>query len=200
MPDGTSLSADWVEVGNYASVFHVYANGLLKGEGAVVRDGVDPVSIPLALPICTLPAFTCGTDPILVMPGAVEGPIAPGAYGVVRVMGDATLRLSEGVYTMCDLRIGRSGNLIAEGNVVLQIVGNLSVGTDSYFGPDFGAPPIVAYVGGRSVKISHGANAVARIVAPFARTAVGRDGVVLGCVCSDRFKSDKGITLKCPAS
>jgi hypothetical protein len=197
MPDGTSLSAFFVEVGNDSNVSQVFADQLQRGSNAVIRNGVGPVSLPLTPPICTLPEYTCGTTPVLATPGQVTGPIAPGDYGLVRVPNGATLRLSEGVYTMCGIKMGRGAKIVAEGAVVLQITGSLQVGNESYFGPDTGAPPIVAYVGGTKVRLGANALAVARIVAPNARAAFGRDSRLEGCICSDRMKSDKRITLEC---
>ena len=112
-------------------------------------------------------------------------------------MNGATLRLDTGTYTICDLRIGRDARVEADGAVTLQIDGNLRIGTDSYFGPVNGGPIIDTYVTGRTVRVSQKAVAIARIIAPNARAAFGRDSALDGCYCSDRSKSDKHITLTC---
>ena len=84
------------------------------------------------------------------------------------------------------------------GPVLLQIAGNLRIGTDSFFGPVDGAPPIAVYVAGRKVRISQSGVAVAQITAPFAKITFGRDARLDGCFCADQSKSDKHITLTCP--
>jgi hypothetical protein len=94
--------------------------------------------------------------------------------------------------------MGREANIIADGPVILQIAGNLRIGTDSFFGPAFGAPPIAVYVAGHKVRISQSGVAIAQITAPFAKTTFGRDSTLNGCFCSDLSKSDKHITLTCP--
>ena len=198
MPDGTSLSANFVEVGDASNVFQVFANTTHVAIDAFVRNGIGPVTLPLPDPPCVIPDFACGTDPLFVRPGTTEGPVPPGVYGVVRVLNGATLKLAGGVYTVCDVKIGRQAVLEAEGPVLLQIVGNLKIGTGSFFGPAIGAPPIAAYVAGRKVRVSQGATAVAQITAPFAKFTFGRGSMLDGCVCGDRTKTDKHITLTCP--
>jgi hypothetical protein len=88
---------------------------------------------------------------------------------------------------------------VADGTIVYydQCVGNLRIGSGSYFGPIGIAPPIAAYVTGRTVRISQGATAVAQITAPFAKSSFGRDAALNGCYCARFSKSDKHITLTC---
>jgi hypothetical protein len=196
MPDGTSLSANYVQVGNASSVSQVFANTVKSGVGAQIRNGSGPVALPLADPFCEIPSFTCGTQTINLPPGTNQR-VVPGTYGFVRVANGATLRLAAGVYTLCDVKMGREARIEAEGPVVLRIVGGLRIGTASYFGPVFGAPPIAAYVAGRKVRVSQSAVAVAQITAPFAKMQFGRDATLVGCFCSDQVRTDKHITLTC---
>ena len=153
-------------------------------------------TLPVATPFCIIPSFTCGGDQIDDPPRRGEG-LAPGTYGVVRVMNGGTLRFTPGIYTVCDVKVGRDARIEADGAVTLQVDGSLRIGTDSYFGPVNGAPIIDTYVTGRTVRVSQKAVAMARIVAPNARATFGRDSALDGCYCSDRSKSDKHITLTC---
>jgi hypothetical protein len=197
MPDGTSIKGNYVEVGNASNVSQVFANTVKTGLGAVIRNGSGPVTLPIVDPFCQIPSFACGTNPIFLTPGETQF-ATPGTYGFVRVPNGSTLHLAGGVYTVCDVKMGREANIIADGPVLLQITGNLRIGTDSFFGPASGVPQIAVYVAGRKVRISQSAVAEAKIVAPFAKVTFGRDSTLNGCFCSDLSKSDKHITLTCP--
>ena len=52
---------------------------------------------------------------------------------------------------------------------------------------------------GRGAAIRTLGPAHAAFVAPDARISFGRDAHLVGCFCTDRAKSDKHITLECPA-
>jgi hypothetical protein len=197
MPDGTSIQGNYVEIGNASNVSQVFANTVKTGLGAVIRNGSGPVTLPIADPFCQIPSFTCGANALFVAPGDTAF-ATPGTYGFVRVPNGATLHLAGGVYTVCDVKMGREASIIADGPVLLQITGNLRIGTDSFFGPAIGSPPIAVYVAGRKVRISQSAVAEAQITAPFAKISFGRDATLTGCFCSDLAKSDKHITLTCP--
>jgi hypothetical protein len=196
MPDGSSLRANYVEVGNASNVFEVLANSVKTGVGAVIRGGTGPITLPIVEPFCQIPTFACGNQAIFLTPGD-QTSVTPGTYGYVRVPNGSTLHLAAGVYTVCDVKMGRDANIVADGPVLLQIVGNLRIGTDSFFGPSFGSPPIAVYVAGRKVRISQSGVAVAQITAPFAKATFGRDSTLNGCFCADQSKSDKHITLTC---
>jgi hypothetical protein len=197
MPDGTALIGNYVIVGNASNVSQVFANTVKTGFETVIRNGTGPVSLPLIDPFCTIPSFTCGTTLVNVAPGATSS-LTPGTYGFVRVANGATLHLAQGVYTFCDVKMGREAAIIADGPVLMQISGNLRIGTDSFFGPVPGAPPIAVYLAGRKVRVSQSAEAIAQITAPFAKIQFGRDASFTGCFCTDQSKSDKHITLTCP--
>jgi hypothetical protein len=198
MPDGSSLSASSVEVGNGSSVDKVFTNDLKLGVGAVVRNGVDTVTLPLVDPFCEIPDFQCGGPMVFVKPGETLGPLPPGVYGHLRIMNGATIKLAAGEFTFCDVRMGREATLEAHGPVLMKIDGSVRIGTDSFFGPVFPAPPIVAFVSGTKVRISQNGVAIAKIIAPFARGSFGRDARFEGCFCMEQSKSDKHITLLCP--
>jgi hypothetical protein len=195
--DGSTLEANYVEIGNASSVDDIFANTLKLGFEAVVRGATNPATLPVADPFCQIPTFTCGTQVVNLPPGDVQT-LTPRTYGFARVANGATLHLAPGVYTFCDVKTGRDAQIVADGPVLLQITGNLRVGTDSYFGPAIAAPPIAVYVAGRKVRISQSGVAVAQITAPFAKGTFGRDSNLTGYFCADQSKSDKHITLVCP--
>ena len=196
MPNGTSIQGNFVQVGNAANVYEVLANTVKTGFGATIRNGTGPIVLPIVEPFCEIPSFACGSELVNVLPGGTTS-LVPGTYGFVRVANGSTLHLAGGIYTMCDVKTGREAAIIADGPVLLQITGNLRIGTDTYFGPNLSAPPIAVYVAGRQVRISQSAQAIAQIKAPFAKISFGRDASLDGCFCSDQSKSDKHITLTC---
>jgi hypothetical protein len=99
---------------------------------------------------------------------------------------------------VCEEIAFREANLQAAGPVRMNIDGSLRIGSSGTFGPILGAPPIIAYVSGKRVRISQDALAIAEIIAPFAKGSFGRDAEFQGCFCVDMAKSDKHITLFCP--
>jgi hypothetical protein len=199
MLDGSSLSANRVEIGNGSSIDTVFTNDLKLGANSEVRNGTFPVSLPLVDPFCELPEFACDEGrSVLVQPGVTVGPLQPGVYGQLRILNGATLRLAPGEFTFCDVRMGREADLQAAGPVQMNIDGSLRIGSSSTFGPILNAPPIIAYVSGRTVRISQDGLANAEIIAPFAKGSFGRDAEFVGCFCMDTAKSDKHITLFCP--
>ena len=198
MADGTFIGADQVEVGNASSVFQVRAGkSFKKGFGAIVRDQVLPLTTPVQTPFCVAPSFTCGGPDVIVAPGQPVGPLAPGSYGRVIIMNGGSLTLTDGTYAFCDVKMGRQALLEAQGTVILNIVGNLRVGTASTLAPSPGNPPVGIYVLGRKVRTSQSAVITAAIVAPNAKISFGRDASFNGCFCASQAKSDKHITLTC---
>src|SRR5262249_32544701 len=107
------------------------------------------------------------------------------------------LPLAYGTYNFCDVKMGRSAQVVAEGTVIMNIVGDLRVGTASFFGPDLPYAPIQAFVLGRKVRTSQSAVMPAKVVAPNAKMTFGRDASYNGCFCTSQAKTDKHITLTC---
>jgi hypothetical protein len=117
--------------------------------------------------------------------------------GLQAIANTATLTLTAGEFTFCDVKMGRQAVLEAEGDVIMKIALNLRIGTASTFGPAPGFAPVGVYVGGRKVRLSQSARVIAAIVAPNAKIAFGRDAELDGCFCAQQAKSDKHITLTC---
>lgn len=199
MPDGTRITADQVSLGGGTSVSQVFANTLLLGPEAVVRNGGGLPVLPIATPFCSVTAGPCGTNDVQVSPGQTLGPLAPGVYGRLRVLNGATVTLTAGEFTFCDIKLGRNASVIALGPVTLNVVNNVAIGTASRMVPASGTEPVRVNAGGKAVRISQSGLANAAFIAPAARMSFGRDAHLIGCFCTDRAKSDKHITLECPA-
>lgn len=199
MPDGTRATGDLVIVGNGSSVWQVFANTLQLGSEAVVRNGTGTAALPIALPFCPVSIPPCGTDDIQVSPNQTFGPLAPGTYGRLRVLNGATITLTAGEFTFCDVKMGRNASIIAQGPVSMNVVNNFAIGTASRVIPASGTTPVRVNAGGKSLRVSQSGLANVAFFAPAARISFGRDAHLVGCFCTDRAKSDKHITLECPA-
>jgi hypothetical protein len=199
LADGTVVEADTVQIGNASSVDNVLANTLLQGAGVTIRGSTGMPTLPIIQPFCSIPAITCGTSTVVVAPGASVGPLPPGTYGKLQVLNAGTLSLQAGTFTFCDVKLGRSAALTTQGPAVINVAGDVVIGTTSRFGPAAGTAPISVHVGGKRVRISQSAFANASFVAPNGRITFGRGSHLLGCFCTDQEKSDKHIILECPA-
>jgi hypothetical protein len=199
MPDGTSVTGDAVLLGNGTSVYQTFANTLLAGPGSVVRGGSAAATLPIVPSFCGLPAITCGTTDVLVGPGQRLGPLAPGVYGRLQVLNGGAVTLSAGTFTFCDVKTGRDAAILTLGPAQIDVERDVVIGTNSRIGPDSGSAPVLVNVAGKMVRVSQSGEANAAFVGPDARISFGRDAHLVGCFCTDRAKSDKHITLECPA-
>jgi hypothetical protein len=198
--NGTAVVADTVQIGNASSVFQVRANTLIKGDNVTIRGGTGMPTLPLVQPFCSLPPITCGTSDVMVAPGNSVGPLPTGTYGRLNVLNGGKITLAPGIFTFCSVKLGRSATVTTLGPAVINVAGNVVIGTASHFGPDAGTAPVSVNAAGKLVRVSQSAFANAAFVAPNARITFGRDSHLLGCYCTDREKSDKHITLDCPSS
>ncbi|HEV7730613.1 MAG TPA: hypothetical protein VGR62_00560 [Candidatus Binatia bacterium] len=197
MADGTKVTADSVTVGNLSNVDRVIANHVQSGVGAIIRNGTSLPSLPIVDPFCTIPSFVCGDEAVVVAVGDSTAPLPPGTYGRVRVLNGGKLRLAAGTFNFCDIKMGRGAIIEAQGPVVANVVGSVSIGTGSHVGPAGNNPPVHLNVAGHKLRVSQGAVAEAVIRAPFAKVTLGRDSLVQGCFCSESARTDKHITLIC---
>lgn len=198
MAPGTKVVADSVSVSDGSVVDHIAANEVFVASDATVRNGTSLPSLPIVQgEYCGIPSITCGSEAVVVPPNAIRGPLAPGAYGHLRVLNGATLRLAPGRYTFCDIKTGRGGAILAEGPVTIDVAGSLSIGSGSHLMAPIGQPPMLVNVAGKKVRVSQGAVANAAIRAPNAAGQFGRDSTVIGCFCTDQTRTDKHITLIC---
>lgn len=199
MPDGTVAIGSRVELGNAANVASVLADTPVIASSAVVRGSVGPApSLPIVTPFCTLPAFTCGTQIVRVLPNT-STTLSPGTYGRVQVLNGGTLILGAGTYQFCGLKTGRGTTVASIGPSTLNVAGDVSIGSGGHVFATTGGP-MQLNVGGRKVRISQGAVLEAAVVAPNAQISLGRSSVIDGCFCADRGKSDKDIRLQCSES
>jgi hypothetical protein len=89
-----------------------------------------------------------------VAPGARVGPLPPGTYGKLKVLNGGTLRLQAGTFTFCDVKLGRSAALTTQGPAIINVAGDVVIGTASRLGPAAGTAPVSVHVGGKLVRVS----------------------------------------------
>jgi hypothetical protein len=197
MADGTSVTADTVKIGSGSSVDDVFTNNLRPSFDATIRGTVSPVTLPVIDPFCTLPEFTCGTEDVIVPIGATQLGLAPGAYGRLNVGDGATLLLPElGTYTFCSIKIGRFAQVKSPQQITINVTGKFQMGQASFLGTTTGAP-LILNSSGPLIRVSQDAVLNAAVTAPFAKFKIQRDGTLRGCLCSERFSTDKHVTLLC---
>src|SRR5262249_23527608 len=131
--------------------------------------------------------------------GTAAGPAGPGVYGRLQVLNGGAGTLAARAVTLCGGKTGRDAASVAGGRVRIDVEHDVVIGTDSRLGPDSGTAPVLVNVAGKVVRVSQSAVANAAFVATDARISFGRDAHLVGCFCTDRAKSDKHITLECPA-
>jgi hypothetical protein len=198
MSDGTTVTGDRVEIGDDTSVFRVRTNDLHQGDGVTIRSGVFAAPpLPLQTPCCSLPAFSCGTVPVVIGRGESLS-LAPGVYGALRVLNAGRLELAPGTYTFCSIKVGRDARIEPLGAVTINVEDSVRVGVDSHMDAAPGQPAIILNVAGRRVKFTQNAVVRAFVTAPNAQIRLGRSANVQGGFCVKSAKTDKHITLQCP--
>lgn len=198
MPDGTSVTADIVLIGKGANISEVNANRLFTSPAVTVRNGTGPATLPVVTPFCTVPAITCGTQDVQVGVNETRT-LAPGVYGRLRLLNGASVTLDPGDFTFCEIATGRNATITKLGGGTVSVAGSVFIGTASKLEPAPGGDPVLVYLTGQAIRLSQSASTTVAFVAPDARISFGRDAHLIGCFCTDRLKSDKHITLECPA-
>jgi len=197
MTDGTSVSAGLVKIGSGSSVDSVFANLVRVSPDAVVRGTTGPVTLPIIEPFCTVPDFECGTEDVIVPGGATRLGLLPGSYGRLNIGDGGTLLLSElGTYTFCSIKVGRFAQLTSPQQITVNVTGKFQMGQASFVGSTSGAP-IILNSSGPLVRVSQDAVLNAAVTAPYAKFKIQRDGTLRGCLCVERFSTDKHTTLLC---
>lgn len=197
MPDGTTATANEIELANNASICTAHANIIDKNASAQIRCGTGPAVLPVVVPCCTIPPATCGNQAISLGTGAVGAPLAPGAYGALTMMKNSSLTLQPGTYTFCSIDMGPGAQLITNGATTINDTSDLGVADSAFLGPDSGQPLPLVNVGGTLVKLGEMAVVRALIAAPNAEVRMARAASIEGTLCSNTIGTDKNINLTC---
>ena len=146
------------------------------------------------------PACTPGVDVEIAV--GMTTPLAPGAYGKVRVHGTSVsagaLVLTGGSYTFCDLKVSRNAQLRVQLASTINVVGKVSFGPSSFFGPDGGsglvASDIQVYAAGSFVKLTRDSFSEAHVCAPDAKLRMSQGGTHVGVYVANFIRTEE-VTL-----
>jgi len=135
-----------------------------------------------------------------VPPGGSVGPLPPGSYGRVTVLGGGTLMLGPGVFEFCSLRTARRSRIEVTGptQTEIDVTGTFRLADQSAMEEDPGTPIPVLNVAGKLVRASAESTLDAFVHAPNAKITFGRSSELFGAFCADTSGTDKHVTLFCP--
>jgi cysteine-rich repeat protein len=192
--DGTVLVGDAVVLGRDTTVDDVETNDLEEGSQSEVRGEVRSATLPVLEPACTIPAVECGGDAVTVRRRKTTD-LPPGRYGAVVVGNGATLRLTDGLYEFCDLRVGRKGKVVGGGTIAVADEVTVQPG-GSIRGAGEDDLPLVA-VAGRKIFVSRKGTVQAVLAAPDGDVVLGPAVRLEGRACGATVRLGKGARLSC---
>ena len=194
--DGTTMTADLLNLGPLSSVFDVATKAVLHlAPGATVRGSRGQATLPL--PFCSYQPPACGGPALVVAPGDFLGPLAPGVYGELLVKNGGRVKLQPGAFTFCSLRTARNVVFDTDGPTTIDVAGSVIIGNESRLGPAGAGPLPVLRVGGELLRIAASARLEALVTAPASALHMGRQAVFNGTLCVERLITDKQIQLVC---
>ncbi|HEY8201477.1 MAG TPA: hypothetical protein VII47_09000, partial [Actinomycetota bacterium] len=196
---GTTIRADTVILGEGTVISNLEANHLLGG-GTVTGSKGTPM-LPLTNPFCPVPTFACGGPDVIVVSRASKT-LDPttGPFGRVIVLAGGTLDLLPGTFEFCSVATGRNARIRVTGATLttINVQGDFRLANGGSLRPDPGSPTPTLNIGGDSFRVGAQATVQANVSAPNALASFGRTAAVLGNVCVDGVRSDKGIQIGCP--
>jgi cysteine-rich repeat protein len=191
----STVASDIVRIDESSQCMELFAN-------TVIRTGPScGPAMPFVTPIIADLQAACGfpdpfpacnpANPVVVKPGETRV-LAPGVYGNVFVKSGSfsgvvipgTLELTGGVYVFCNLRAGRNSRILFDSASVVNVVGIVNIGNNTFTGPAPGsgitADDIRFFVNGGSVHFSRISDVVMRLCAPFAKLKVTKGASLTG--------------------
>lgn len=198
MPAWTNLTGDQIYVGASASIGSVNANIVRFHPLATVAGPVvGPLTVPVVDPLCTLAAGTCGTESVTATADAGLVTLTPGSYGNVKIGKGAFVRLLPGAYDVCNVSIARTGAMINDGPVTMNVVGSVRVAAEGIVLPATDQPRLVLNVSGPKLVFGLGSVVRAEVLAPAARVKIGRAASFDGCFCARDVKIGTEAAANC---
>lgn len=179
------LFANIVEVGGTATPF----------SPPIVADLATACGFPAPFPVCAP-----GMD--VDVPAGTTMNLAPGVYGKVRIHGSSlaagVLVLTGGAYVVCDVKASRTAQVHVQAPTTLAVVGKVSLGPNSFFGPETGsglvASDVQVYANGPIVKLARQSYSEARLCAPSAKLKISRGGTHVGTHVASSIRTQE-VTL-----
>lgn len=198
MPASTNLTGDQIYVGAGASIGSVNANLVRFHPLATVAGPVvGPLTVPVVDPLCTLAAGTCGTASVTATADAGLVTLTPGSYANIKIGKGAFVRLLPGTYDVCNISIARTGAMINEGAVTMNVIGSVRVAAEGIVLPATDQPRLVLNVSGPKLVFGLGSVVRAEVLAPGARLKIGRQASFDGCFCARDVKIGTQAAANC---
>lgn len=210
----TQAVADRAKLGAGSQVFDLFTNDLrhartgvsivgtlttpvpppvFVSEPLLLPDPFDPANFPAAFPV------QCGGQNVRGKLGEAFD-LAPGTYDKVVVARGGRLTLHAGTYNFCSLRAVRA-DVAVTGPVTLNVHDRLVIGgTGSLVpvGAGLSADDVQINVEGRGVRVGPRATFNARVFAPHATLAIGRQAHVVGHFVARKLGSDARFSADPP--
>jgi hypothetical protein len=201
MEDGAQVAAHTMRITARCDVWDVYANTVNPGSDVVPRNaGPVAFSLPLLAGLPPFPAFACDPGTPFTAPEGGAADLAPGTYGDVRLKDGSHTALSPGVYTLCNLEIGRRATVVTGPGVELRIARTFAAANDATFGPACAVPVYVragGATGPHDVAVSLGKSTVVsgRFLTLRGRIALGDGNDLFGSFFGKEITSDKNVNV-----
>jgi hypothetical protein len=198
MPASTNLTADQIYVGASASIGSVNANIVRFHPLATVGGPVvGPLTVPVVGSLCALAPSTCGTESVVATADAGLVTLTPGSYADVKIGKGAFVRLLPGTYDVCNISIARTGAMINDGAVTMNVAGSVRVAAEGIVLPATDQPRLQLNASGAKLVFGLGAVVRAEVVAPGARFKIGRQASFDGCFCARDVKIGTQAIANC---
>lgn len=141
-----------------------------------------------------IPLADCDFD---TTPGNGQCDLAPGAYGRLRVLNDARVRLEPGEYVFCGVKVGRDAAVAADATTVLLPRGSsFKVSNGSQVGEDCGDLTVLMH-GFGVVSFGRHSLIASRVCAPQAYMRLGHGNTLIGRFVADTMTSDSNNQGRC---
>jgi hypothetical protein len=184
------------------------SNTVLQQLYANVVEQYGPAPTPFTPPIIADVPLACGYPnpfPPCAVGVDVDVPVGtttvlpPGSYGRVRVHGtaasSASLVLTGGTYVFCDLKVSRTAQLRVQNPSTIDVVGRVTFGPDTFFGPDTGsglvASDIQLYAAGHLVKLTRNSFSNVHICAPNSKLRLSQGGTHIGVYVAGFIRTEE---------
>jgi hypothetical protein len=181
-------------------------NGNVIASGKVLNQGTvnGTITQNAFVPIVPLPAltFSAGSVNVNVSQNRAIN-LAPGAYGYVTVLKNATLRLRSGIYFLAGLSTGTFSTLsidVSNGPVTINVRGELKFGQGSQVEITPGGESQSELVTFNSletgrVRLLEGAKVLGSLIAPEASVMIWSNAGYKGAICAEAVTISQGATV-----
>jgi hypothetical protein len=166
--------------------------GVLQGNRSGVS-GTLTENANVTLPALASRTFPVGTGTQAVAPGAVAS-FTAGTRGNVTFAAGSRVTLSAGVFNFASLDIQPNVQVVASGNVEVNVQGSLSIADGAQVS---GANPesLLLYSNGSQLRIGTNARVTGRLIAPQADISVAFRSKLVGCVGGSRVTFEPEVVL-----